>query len=639
MMKRVIVVLLLAAAVASCERRQETTKTAPTPAPTPAPLLGEITGSVTLQGESDHSGTLIFLGGTQHGAYTDIEGHFRIAGVEPGVYGVTAQQIGFQKKRLDEVTIDETANGGKPIELLAAELTREPVARHIVERTLGSISGFARYADRSTHAGILIRVVGGEFSSVTDAAGGFKLHNLEPGSYAVTITADGYQPETVNAIIQPGGLTTIPAVGTEHAIFLTPLPATSTGRRVVGRVELFNADGIPVERYDETLVALEGTGYVAALDEAGKFVINDIAPGFYGVVAIAPGYALAEKRIIDLRNQLEANVLLSLYEMPPAGDDIGDVVGQITLEEGGSPVGAQVGLAGTGYVALAGESGQFEITGAPEGVYTLVAFMEGYVQAEVRDVAVVSAEVTNVGAVSLKKAVTAPTVLVTEPYDGEMDVPVERVVPALIRFSEKMDPRSTLASISVSPAVEYYAYLGRRHPMSDYDLLYLEFAGIGEQALRFGEVYEVTIDSTARDVYGVAMEAPYSFAFATGQAQVIDTYPRDGDGGVVLSRMSNPVRIFFNARIDPETLDQRSIRVTPDMKQRPDLYTRVDLETGWSTVYLRMDWRPGVKYTVSVSNTLRLEGSRQKIESLPYQFSFTTDTSTPAGELIGRGRR
>ncbi|MBN2496300.1 MAG: carboxypeptidase regulatory-like domain-containing protein [Deltaproteobacteria bacterium] len=66
---------------------------------------GRLIGSVTLEGEQDHQGSLVYLPGTSFIGYTNAAGAFILFGVAPGCYGLHAEHPGFLSRDLEPVCI------------------------------------------------------------------------------------------------------------------------------------------------------------------------------------------------------------------------------------------------------------------------------------------------------------------------------------------------------------------------------------------------------------------------------------------------------------------------------------------------------------------------------------------------------
>jgi subtilisin-like proprotein convertase family protein len=66
---------------------------------------GGISGTVTLEGETDHSGVLIEVGPGGATTYTDASGHYEIGGLYAWTYSVTASKDGWSSDRVEDVVV------------------------------------------------------------------------------------------------------------------------------------------------------------------------------------------------------------------------------------------------------------------------------------------------------------------------------------------------------------------------------------------------------------------------------------------------------------------------------------------------------------------------------------------------------
>lgn len=67
---------------------------------------GKIKGRVTLSGEKDHIGTIVYLIGTSFVAYTDHQGNFSMFYVVPGCYSLRAEHDGYVPKESNNVCVE-----------------------------------------------------------------------------------------------------------------------------------------------------------------------------------------------------------------------------------------------------------------------------------------------------------------------------------------------------------------------------------------------------------------------------------------------------------------------------------------------------------------------------------------------------
>jgi hypothetical protein len=170
------------------------------------------------------------------------------------------------------------------------------------------------------------------------------------------------------------------------------------------------------------------------------------------------------------------------------------------------------------------------------------------------------------------------------------------------------------------------------------DVFVLEFDAVpkeGKTALRYGTNYTITVAKSAASVDGVTMEKDFTLRFTTGHAEIIATSPADGDSNYAI-RPDSPMKVYFNAPIDPESIDRDDITIRPDFPGgRGNLYFGRDQKTGWTVMYIAgfSDW--DVAYTVTIGKGAEtITGDR--VRNLPYRFSFRSNRRVEYDEHFNR---
>ncbi|WP_270181050.1 MSCRAMM family protein [Alkalihalobacillus sp. CinArs1] len=113
-------------------------------------------------------------------------------------------------------------------------------------------------------------------ATTTNGAGEYTLNNLQPGHYVMTVTADGFQSQSIGKDVISN------ATATEN-FSLAPNPGIVEGT--------VTSDGVPIA--NATVDIIGSTGLVVAsatTDAAGECVINRLAPGTYRFRAKAASY-------------------------------------------------------------------------------------------------------------------------------------------------------------------------------------------------------------------------------------------------------------------------------------------------------------------------------------------------------------
>jgi Tol biopolymer transport system component len=150
-----------------------------------------------------------------------------------------------------------------------------------------------------------------------------------------------------------------------------------------------------------------------------------------------------------------------------------------------------------------------------------------------------------------------PEVVETEPVDGATDVALE--APIELRFSTLMDTASVEAALRLRPAFAHEVRWSGQ---------LLEI--VPTEPLRPETDYRVEIGDDAFDVSGVALDMPVSLSFRT-LAPGLDLtvlVPSDGTDGIA---QTSPIAVFFDRPIDPDSLADEVLTITPTVAGSIDL--------------------------------------------------------------------
>jgi len=205
---------------------------------------------------------------------------------------------------------------------------------------------------------------------------------------------------------------------------------------------------------------------------------------------------------------------------------------------------------------------------------------------------------------------------------------IRRTVPVFVRFSKKMRVETVKRAFRIDPAVDYRLYMGRQNPQSDFDLLYVELRGISDyNPMKFDTRYSITIGPEATDFEGITLEEPYNFSFTTAKAAIIETQPKEGDDRVALGPQF-PLIFYFNAPIRHDTLDSRTIRVSPELYGGFQTSAQENRASGWTEVRVFGEWKDDTEYTIVFTRGIRtFDGSG--LSNTPYRLSFRTAKRIP----------
>jgi hypothetical protein len=157
-----------------------------------------------------------------------------------------------------------------------------------------------------------------------------------------------------------------------------------------------------------------------------------------------------------------------------------------------------------------------------------------------------------------------PTLVDASPADGATDVPVDE--PIALTFSSLMDTSSVESALRLRPSFAHdLRWSG--------ELLEI----IPTQPLRPGSEYEVSIQDDAADVAGVALSEPIALRFTTvAPGLVVETLmPADGIDGIA---PTTPIAVIFDRPIDPDSVSDDLLAITPDVAGTLSVTTMPDEE-------------------------------------------------------------
>lgn len=275
----------------------------------------------------------------------------------------------------------------RPWMVLALLLSGFPATLHAQQDAAGTVAGAVYDSVAGTPLpGARVSLAGTDHVALTDSAGAFRIERVAPGEYGVTfahprVDALGLIPGQLPARVQGGGETrvelAIPSLVRLGA--MTCLRgAGEPGRSIaVGRV-MDAASGQPLPG---ARVAITWAGSVAARDSAamtarvrteavadalGHWLACDLPTGAQVVARVdVPGYRRHNVPLrVDVPSAVQADFLLA----PGARGDVAFLTGRVVSQADGMPLrGAVVRMEGTGLMAVASESGLWELENVPPG--------------------------------------------------------------------------------------------------------------------------------------------------------------------------------------------------------------------------------------------------------------------------------
>lgn len=333
--------------------------------------------------------------------------------------------------------------------------------------------------------------------------------------------------------------------------------------------------------------------------------------------------------------RMEARALaMSFFDYFNAGKmSTGALLGIVTDGETGAPLnGVNVTLnpGNLTYTTDNWKNGLYIFDGPAPGDYTVSIDMPGF-ESFSRAVKV-AAHAFNYGDARLIPA-SAPTVANVIPHDDSTGVFVYDAL--RFSFSRAMDPASVQAALRIEPFIAGTLRWdsGKKNFIFEPDF-----------RLEFDTRYTVTIDSSARDVFGHALDGngdgrggdAFSWDFATipvnvAMPVVVDYTPRKKQTEVFLREM---IEIWFNRAIDLATFGPQSVLLVAAGNRRANVRSFSSFENGWQkfSIVPTQNLLSNTIYSVTLLKSITDTAGMPMLNN--FQWPFRTKPSTEVWETL-----
>src|SRR5690606_33846349 len=149
----------------------------------------------------------------------------------------------------------------------------------------GTLSGRVLTTDPADAEGAIVEIIGTQMRTVTIADGTYVFLNVPQGSYQLRFRKEGYRLQTTNVEVAASTETVVPDVR------LTLVdPASISGRVIIGSVRKLDAEGAPIQGFQDVNVYLEGTPFNTTPANNGRFELPGLPGAVYTIMAQAPGF-------------------------------------------------------------------------------------------------------------------------------------------------------------------------------------------------------------------------------------------------------------------------------------------------------------------------------------------------------------
>ncbi|MBU0637385.1 MAG: carboxypeptidase-like regulatory domain-containing protein [Planctomycetes bacterium] len=298
------------------------------------------------------------------------DGYYELPDVPPGEYGLVAEAEGYEPER-GPVLVEPGQEVVRDFHLLPLP---EPGV------VWGHVFGILPGEHEVPLVGALVQLLrdGHVLREVqTQQEGHYELIDVPPGEYGLRATAEGFEPETVPVLVEPG----------QAARRDFHLPKALEPGAIVGRVFAAVPHGDEVPLPGALVVLLHGEQVVrsAVANHEGCYELPELRPGGYVIVAQAEGFEpLAALVGIEPGHVTHRDFVL--HRLLEPGAVVGCVFG---LTDGGD----EIPLGGAFVELWHGEElvrevrtnpdGHYEMHGVRPGEYRLCAHAPGYLPREV----------------------------------------------------------------------------------------------------------------------------------------------------------------------------------------------------------------------------------------------------------------
>lgn len=302
--------------------------------------IGSINGTVLLEGSLTFEGTAVTLRksddpAVSKSATTDANGSYIFSDVKPGTYLVTFARDGYLSGSGTQVTL--AADGiasAESVTLLSGK---------------ARLGGTATLESASDHSGISILASAGEktYNTVTDATGRWMIVAMDPGTYTVQATRDGYTASRSDPVVL--------GAGAVHDTVVQNLAVSS--RSLVGTVTLEGRSVYSGTKVTATNLENPSLIYSALTNDQGRFVLAGMIPGGYILSYSRENYRGITTNEISLATT--SSVTLDPVEMTRA---TGTVSGIVKKEGRSAHAGIAVTLLGTEFTTTTDADGVYSFT-------------------------------------------------------------------------------------------------------------------------------------------------------------------------------------------------------------------------------------------------------------------------------------
>ncbi|MCF0238292.1 MAG: carboxypeptidase regulatory-like domain-containing protein [Sphaerochaetaceae bacterium] len=343
---------------------------------------GSISGKVLLSDNTSTTSVSVLLKGTKNYSITvSTDGTFSKIEVDEGFYTVEISKEGYTTKTIENVQIESAKNTN--------------LDDTILQLNTGSITGKVSYEGGTDYSSVVVVALSMDDDTIrytlpTAADGTYFKSGIKPGTYAIQISLTGYLSDNTKTVEVVKGQTTE----------VDSVVLKNMNGKVKGNVTL---DGAANHEGVNILLLQEGnpTSYSTITNQTGDYIINNVAPGTYTILASKDGYVSSNDKLVTIVPATESTV-----DSISLAVSIRSITGKVDLELTNDEAGALITATNINentliYSAISNSDGNYSLAGMKPGEYLISISKAGYGTVTLPTVSVVSSSVSNLDKVDL----------------------------------------------------------------------------------------------------------------------------------------------------------------------------------------------------------------------------------------------
>ena len=378
----------------SCDENQNLIINPETPTPT-------IRGTVSIPEGSGFTGSDFFIRimEGEKAVYTgrvNADGSFSVPGLsEEATYSIllTTEEPGDIKGTEKDISrATKTSGMGGWLSNVTASINEQAGVGSVKVKPLGTIKGVVTKDGAEDGYDTTVYIPGTSFLAMTDGQGNFSIFNVPQATYTLRYISNGYMAKMVSDVVLYSDSDTENPVTTVE----TQKLIKNAGNLVGNITKTGSADHSSI-----TVMLSDGENtYTGSTATDGSMMITGITPGTYIATISSSGFVT--QTVEEIKVEAAKNTMLSPISLTANG---GTITGSVVMNDGGEKTGVLITAKSSdnkySYTTSADANGEFIISNAYPGIYTLSFSKAGYAASSIADVASTAGQASDVGRITM----------------------------------------------------------------------------------------------------------------------------------------------------------------------------------------------------------------------------------------------